>query len=139
MIFMETDLYHVLASALRCPDLHAMTRMQLRNRFARLLGRPALTATQAGWTARDLRTVRRYAPFVLAGSIVMLTLAAVSVIPVLAGLAVRTYHGVVTGSLADSRFWDALIVGTVIVSQFVIVAVLAIRDRRRRLTDPEST
>lgn len=60
MVFMETDLCHVLACVLRCPDLHAMTRSYLRSR---LRGRQAGTE-RAAWSAREARIVRRFAPVV---------------------------------------------------------------------------
>jgi hypothetical protein len=137
MFFMETDLYHVLASALRCPDLHKMTRTYLRNRFVRLRGRPEQAVDESSWTARDLRTVRRYAPFVAVGSIAMIGLAAVVTVPILAGLAVRTYHGVRGGGLASPWFWDSLVAATVILSQFAIAAAVAVRDHKRRLITPD--
>jgi hypothetical protein len=132
LIFMETDLTHVLASALRCPDLHRMARIYLRNHVARLRGRPAVASTELGWTDRELRTVRWYAPFVVVGSTAMIGLAASTVIPFVAGLAIRVYQGVVTGSIASPLFWDSLVAGTAVISQFAVVALLALRDRRRR-------
>jgi hypothetical protein len=131
MIFMETDLYHVFASALRCPDLYRMTRSYLLDRLARLRGRPA-AAGEPGWSARDLRIVRRYAPFVVTGSTAIIGLAAAATLPVLAGLAIRVYHGVITGRLASAWFWDALVTAMAILSQFAVVAAIAIRDKRRQ-------
>jgi hypothetical protein len=139
MIFMETDLYYVLASALRCSDLHRMTRAYLRSRVARWFGRPQPAVIEAGWTASDLRIVRWYAPFVIAGSATLIGLAAVSVLPVLAGFIVRTYRGVLTGSYTSLWFWDSLVAGLAILSQFVVVAAIALRDRRRRLAAPASS
>jgi hypothetical protein len=148
MIFMETDLYYLLASALRCHDLHAMTRTYLRTMIARLRGqrgrgpvaRPGPFAP--GWTDRDLRIVRYYAPVVVVGSIVVILLAAVSTIPVLASLAARIYHGIAAGDFASPWFWDSLATGAAILSQFAVAAVLAILDRRRArgrgLTVPDS-
>ncbi len=134
LILMETDLYHVFASAVRCPDLHKMTRTYLWSHLARLRGRPVRDFTGDGWTARDLNAVRWYAPFVVAGSIAVLGLVAVGAIPVLAGFAIHVYHGVVTRDFASSRFWDSLVTGAAVTAQFALVAVVAIRDRRRRLT-----
>ena len=134
MIFLETDLYHVFASAVRCPDLHRMARTYLWSQLARLRGTAVQDTAESGWTARDLRIVRWYAPFVVAGSVAVLALVAVSTVPVLAGFAFRIYHGVVTGSFASPRFWDSLISGAAILSQFAVLAAVAIRDRRRRLT-----
>jgi hypothetical protein len=133
MIFLETDLYHVFASAVRCPDLHQITRTYLRNQLARLRGHAVQDTADAGWTARDRIAVRWYAPFVVAGSIAVLVIVAVGTLPVFAGFALRTYHGVVTRSFASPRFWDSLVTGAAVLSQFAILAVVAIRDRRRRM------
>jgi hypothetical protein len=132
MIFMETDLYHVLASLLRCPDLHQMTRHYLSGQVRRLRGGSATAAGEADWSARDRRIVRRYAPFVLAGSTAMIGLAAVTVYPLMAGLTARAYDGIVTGHLTSLWFWDALAAAAAVLSQFVAVALIAIRDRRTR-------
>jgi hypothetical protein len=132
LIFMETDLYHVLASALRCPDLHSMTRTYLRNRWARLRRQPRQASDTTGWSARDLRIVRGYAPFVVAGSGVMIAVASVAILPVLAGLAVRVYRGLAEGSMGSPWFWDSAVSGAAVVSQFAIVGALALRDRARR-------
>jgi hypothetical protein len=131
MIFMETDLCHVLASALRCPDLHGMTRTYLRHRWARLRQRPGEMAEQAGWTGRDLRIVRRYAPFVVVGSAVMIGFGAVTTVPVMAGFATRVYQGVADGTVGSARFWDSALTGIAIVAQFAIIGVLALVDRAR--------
>lgn len=132
MIFMETDLYHVLASALRCPDLHRMTRTYLRNRWTGWSKRLGQEAEESGWSARDLRIVRAYAPFVVAGSTLMIAAGAVTVVPGLAGLAVRVYRGVAEGSMGSPWFWDAAVSGIAVMSQFAVVGVLALRDRVRR-------
>jgi hypothetical protein len=134
MIFMETDLCHVLASALACPDLHSMTRSYLRSRWAARGRRPDLVADTSGWTNRDLRIVRGYAPFVIVGSIAIIGLGAITTVPVVLKLAARIYHGIAGGALSNPWFWDSVIAGVAIVSPFAVVAMLALRDRTRRLT-----
>jgi hypothetical protein len=131
MIFMETDLYHVLAAALRCPDLHAMSRMYLRHRARRLRRRPGLAA-EAGWTDRDRVIVRRYALVVLLGGAAMIGLAAVTAIPALSGFAMRIYQGLAAGSFRGPRFWDSLVVSAAFVAQFGVLGGLLARSRRQR-------
>jgi hypothetical protein len=132
LIFMETDLYHVLCSAVRCPDLHQMTVAYLRNQFARLRGKtPPAADEQAGWTARELRVVRGYTPVVLAGSVVLIAMGALAVIPVIADLVVRVYQGVETGGLLTGKFWDSLLGGLLVLSPFATAAAIAVRDRAR--------
>lgn len=132
MIFMETDLYHVLASALRCPDLHGMTRTYLHNRWERLRRQPGHVSEISGWTARDTRIVHLYAPFVVAGSAVMISLGAITTIPVMAGLAMRVYRGIAHGSIGSPWFWDSALSGILVASPFLVVGALTFRDRARR-------
>lgn len=138
MIFMETDLCHVLASVLRCPDLHAMTRAYLRNRWWRSRRRADLVTDESGWTARDVRIVRRYAPLVALGSMSVIGIAVFGVIPLCAGLAIRFYRGVASGGLTSPRFWDSTLVAALFLTQFAVIGALAIRDRRRRVIPPGS-
>jgi hypothetical protein len=93
MIVMETDPCHVLAAVLRCPDLHAMTRAYLRNRWWCLRRRASRVTGESGWTERDLTIVRRYAPLVALGSGAVLGLAAFGVVPLCARLAARFTPG----------------------------------------------
>jgi hypothetical protein len=97
---------------------------------------PSLPGDVSGWTERDLRIVRRYAPFVLVGSGAMIGVGAVTTVPVVLELAVRTYKGIATGRLASPWFWDSLVAAIAIISQFAVVGMLALRDRRRSLTRP---
>ena len=136
MVFMETDMQHVLAAALRCPDLHRMTRQYLRNRYRRLIGRVWQAEDESGWSARDMAIVRRYAPFVVAGSTVLLGSAAYGTIPVLAGLFTRMYHGVVAGSLGSPWFWDSSAAGLLILAELALAAWLRIGGRRRHREPP---
>lgn len=132
MVFMETDLYHVVAMVLRCPDLHALTRAYLRNTLWRLLGRPERAGDESGWTARDRTMARRYAPFVVLGATLMIAVVLKGIAPVVAGFAVRLVRGIGGGGLNDPHFWDSAVAATAILGQFAMLAVLALRDRRRR-------
>ncbi|WP_405764833.1 hypothetical protein [Streptomyces sp. NBC_01538] len=66
MFYLETDLYYVLANALRCSDLQNATRFQLRALLRRLLRRTPPEPT-ADWSDRDRATARWYAPLLVAG------------------------------------------------------------------------
>jgi hypothetical protein len=131
MIFMETDLYHVLASVLRCPDLHRITRDCLRSRLAHPIHRVPPKGYDS-WTQRERTIVRWYAPVVVVGSAALIGLAALTIVPVLTGLAERIYRSLSTSSLASPQLWDALIAAVLIAAQFAVPGILTIRDRRRR-------
>jgi hypothetical protein len=137
MFFMETDLTHVLATALRCPDLHKMTRDYLRNRYLRLRGRPGQASDESGWSARDTRIARWYAPFVLIGGVTLTGFAATAAIPVLAGMLIRMYEGARSGRLGSPWFWDSTVAGLMLTAQFAVVATIMIRDRQARARTPD--
>jgi len=138
MVFMETDLCHVLAGVLRCPGLHEMAREHLRARYARMRGRPEPAGYATGWSERDRKIVGRYAPFVAAGSVVLIGSAIVGTVPALAGLLTRMYHSLFSGGPLSASFWDSAVAGGLMIGQFALLAVIKIRDGRRRRVPPGS-
>jgi hypothetical protein len=66
MFYLETDLYYVVATALRCADLQNATRFYIRAQYRRLLHR-APPRTDADWSDRDRAMARWYAPLLVAG------------------------------------------------------------------------
>jgi hypothetical protein len=66
MFYLETDLYFVMTTALRCSDLQNATRFHLRCAFRRMLGRRP-PPVPAEWSDRDRAMARRYAPLLVAG------------------------------------------------------------------------
>lgn len=136
MVFMETDLYHVLTTALRCPDLHRLSRTYLRNRLWRSLRRPERLADESGWTPHDLKTARRYAPFMVVGSAVLIAYALCGAFPVLIGFLTRAYQGMTTGQVSSPHFWDSMVAGATLLGQLAALIVIKIRSRIRRKTPP---
>jgi hypothetical protein len=130
MVFMETDLYQVVAGALRCPDLHAMSRAYLRGRAGRLLRRCPAPEPE-GWTDRDRRIVRWYAPVVAAGGTVLVALAVIGAAPALAGFAVRLYQGIAAGRLGSPAFWNSFVIAAGLLLQAAVLLALRARDRRQ--------
>ncbi len=131
MFFMETDLSHVLASLLRCPDLHGMTREYVRGRYARLRRRQGPAGNELGWSARDTKIARRYAPFVVLGSALLISGGLLTSVPVVGGFLIRTYDGLASGSVSTPRFWDSAVTGLLFVAQFSVLVALIVHDRRR--------
>jgi len=66
MLYLETDVYYVVATALRCSDLQNATRYFVRAQFRRVLRRLPPQA-DGDWSDRDRAMARRYAPFLVAG------------------------------------------------------------------------
>ena len=64
--YLETDLYYVASTALRCTDLQNATRHQIRTQARKLLRRSPPTPLN-DWSDHDLRVARWYAPVLIAG------------------------------------------------------------------------
>jgi hypothetical protein len=68
MFYLETDLYYVVATALRCSDLQNATRSYIGTLFMRLLRRaPSPSSAAPRWSDRDRAMARWYAPLLIAG------------------------------------------------------------------------
>jgi hypothetical protein len=66
LFYVETDLYFVATTALRCADLQNATRFLVRSRFRHLMRRPPLVEP-ADWSDHDRAVARWYAPLLVAG------------------------------------------------------------------------
>jgi putative peptide zinc metalloprotease protein len=94
-VFVRTDFYYVLATALRCKNLLADTEGLLHNWAARALGR-APAVDQSAIPPRERRAIRAYAAVWLGGRVIALYSLAFAALPVLAGYGteiVRTVAG----------------------------------------------
>ncbi|HKS49624.1 MAG TPA: hypothetical protein VJT49_31840 [Amycolatopsis sp.] len=128
--YLRTDLYVLFTTVLGCVDLHTAAKGVLRNAFRRLLGRPPLDESR--WHPTDRRVARWYAWLMLAGYLATWAVFGVSVLPIayrfLSGVLSRfTGSGTGFAGLLDSAVFVGLNV-----AQFVVIAVLVLRDRRRR-------
>lgn len=130
LLFLQTDVYYVVATALGCYDLHAATRALVANRIWRVLRRPGRVHALDGWTERDLRVARWYAPFFAAGVGVVLAVGVLALLPVMTGLVRMTGEGIAAG-VSSARFWDAALFVAITVAQIAFFAYLALRDRVR--------
>ena len=94
-VFVRTDLYYVLATALDCKNLLADTENLLRNWVARARRRAPLT-DQSAIPAHELRSIRAYTVMWLAGRLLAVASLFFVMLPVLAGYGaeiVRTMTG----------------------------------------------
>ncbi len=137
-LFLRTDVYYVFATALGCHDLHEATRTLLRNQVRRLLRRHSAVVDESAWTARDRQVARWYAPLHVAGLLVMICFAVLALAPVTVGFAARMADGLRTGA-TGLHFWDSAVSLVFASSQFIIVALLIVRDRRHRRVSREHT
>jgi hypothetical protein len=131
MLYLETDLYHVLSQALRCADLQNATRFYVRTRFLRLLRRtPA--PPDADWSDRDRAIARWYAPLLVAGygfSLGSLVWAGIPTIVRFLSLTIDRLSGPRTSTVG---VFDAVTFITLSSLQWGLLAYVAVRDRRAR-------
>lgn len=129
--YLQTDVYQVLVTALRCVDLHTTTKEYLANRVRRLLGRPPRYDEDL-WHPRDRQVARWYVHLFGIGYLVTLgTLAWIgipTVLRVLAGVISRLAEGATFGP----AFLDACLTVAINLVPPAIVAVLVIRRRLAR-------
>jgi hypothetical protein len=125
-VFLRTDVYFLLQTALRGDDIDAAARDQLGVWWARRRRRPA--PAPAGRPARDVQAGRIFAPLLVGGYACVAVTMAVIVVPLMARfgqLAIRgLWHG---GPLR----WDAAAVLLLNLAEPVTARLLARRDRSR--------
>jgi hypothetical protein len=127
-LYLRTDLYYVVATALNCHDLHDAGLAQLRNRVWRLLGHPDRALPLDRWTDRDLRTGLWYGPVAAVGIVTLLAVTVYGSVPIL-----LQYVYIVVGRLAgghlDGAFWDA--VASLALNALNVVLLVVISHRKR--------
>jgi len=129
MFYLETDLYYVVATALRCSDLQNATRFHLRTRIRAWLRRPP-PVTDADWTDRDRAMARWYAPVFVAGygfSLGSLVWAGIPTTVHFWTLILRRFQGT---STPTEGILDAVTFIGLSAIQIGLLVYVAVRDRR---------
>lgn len=129
LLYLRSDLYYVLATALNCYDLHEASKAIFLNRVRRLLRRTGRLVDEDQWTARDRKVGAWYGWCLLLGMLATVFLTVFVSGPILVMYVARAAHGLAAGAGAW-RFWDSLASLALIVFQFALPALLAWRKRR---------
>jgi len=132
MFYLETDLYHVIATALRCADLQNATRFLVRSRVRRLLRRPA-PVPDAEWTDRDLVVARWYAPLLVLGYGFSLGSLAWAGIPTVWRFWSTVFERLAAPDTPTSEVVDTLIFLGMALAQLGLLIYVTVRDRRARV------
>lgn len=133
-LFLRTDLYYVVATALGCNDLHTAAMGTFRNWLRSLTGRPA-AVDPATWSPRDAAVARWYAPLAIAGMVAVCALGVLGIGPALVELVGGAWRGLARGG-DGARFWDAVVFVTLTIVQVGAVATLALRSLRSKGATP---
>jgi hypothetical protein len=138
LLFLQTDVYFVIASALGCYDLHAATRAVVRNHLWRALRRPDRHLDVGQWSERDQRLARWYAPFFAVGVVVLVGLWLLALRPVLLGIVRLSVQGF-QSPVHDAHFWDTTLFVALNVAQLAFYGLIYLRNlaryRRTRAAD----
>jgi hypothetical protein len=128
-LYLRTDLYVLLSTVLGCRDLHSTAQGVLRNRIRRRLGRPLLD--ESAWFDVDRRAARWYSWLMVEGYAFSLTVFLNGVLPAIyrfvTGAGTRFDGHAPLAPVLDSTVFFVLLVG-----QLGAVAVMALRNRRRK-------
>jgi putative peptide zinc metalloprotease protein len=112
-VFVRTDFYYVLATALDCKNLLADTEDLMRNWVARALGRRPVV-DQAAIPARELRAIRAYTGVWFAGRLLAFASLIFVMLPVLAGYGTEIVR-TVTGGRPSYGAADLLTIAVLVV------------------------
>ena len=131
LVFLRTDLYAVLITALGCLNLSRVTALYLKSKVRRL-GRAEAAELRTAHP-RDVRVVPWFAWLYLVGLVGLLYVFVAYFLPstaVLAGWMFGSLRGAPAGSTA---FWEALTIGAIAAAQGVLpLAIFAWQRRQER-------
>jgi hypothetical protein len=129
LLYLRTDLYFVLATALNCHDLHDASKALMMNRLWRRLGRTDKLIDEDQWTEHDLKVGRWYGWFIGVGLLAAFGLTCFVTVPVTLTYLGRTCRALASGS-RNGLFWDSAFSLSWNIFQFVLPAYLSRRKRR---------
>lgn len=128
--YLQTDLYYVAVTILRCVDLQSVARQMLGNGFRRLLRLGHGLADESEWHPRDRAVARWYSWLMLVGygfSLGSLAVIAVPTVIKMASLCIDALRGGQPAHEADLAVFFALNV-----AQIIVLGLVMLRERRRR-------
>lgn len=131
MFYLETDLYFVFTTALRCADLHNAARFNIKAGVRRLLHREP-PQPDVEWTDRDRLVARWYSPLLVLGYAFSLGSLAWAGVPAALhfwSLILDRFQG---SSTQVEGIVDAVVFIALTLWQPVLLAYVFLRDRRAR-------
>lgn len=131
-VFLRSDMYAVLANALRCNDLYRATWLTNKDRLWRLSEREA--EELASISDHDRRVAGWFGVVHLAGMLAVGWVFLAWIVPFLLGMAVWIPGNLLSPDPTSAAFWESAALILVIVGQLALPALLALRERRLRRT-----
>jgi hypothetical protein len=129
-VFLRSDMYAVLANALRCNDLYRATWLTTKDRLWRLSKDEVVELGSI--SDHDRRVARWFGVVYLAGMLVVGWTVLALVVPFLIGMLLWVKGTLTNPNLTSAAFWESVAVALVVVGQATAPALLAVRERRLR-------
>jgi hypothetical protein len=132
LVFLRTDLYLVVSTALGCQDLLRVTRLYLRYHLTGLA--PAQKAELDGAHPRDLRAAPLLALVNIAGFGALAWLLVNQWVPATAVMGGWVVFGLAHASVSQASFWEGLVIAVLLLSQVAWPLAVYLKERRSRRT-----
>lgn len=129
-VFLRTDLYAVLACALRCENLYRISWLTLKRRLLPLTESEADELRTA--SGRDRSVARWFSLLNLVGMLGVAWFMLHFALPAAAGIVFWTFRNVTSLSTGTVAFWESLAVAVLVCAETLAPIPLAIRERRLR-------
>jgi hypothetical protein len=127
-LYLRTDLFFVVATAMKCYDLHDASKAIMKNRLWRILRAPHRMVDETQWTERDRKVGAYYGPFLVLGVCAFIAVTVFASVPV--GIRYFTIAGEALGAgRIDAHFWDSVVSLGFNAAQIAVLVVLARRKR----------
>jgi hypothetical protein len=136
--YLETDLYYVASTALRCTDLQNACRYQIRSWMRQLLRRSPLPEID-DWSDHDRQVARWYAPVLIAGYGFALGSLALVGVPATVRFWSTVFDRLTQPGVDTAEIIDALIFLALTGIQLGLLLYVSVRDWRRRLRATRQT
>jgi hypothetical protein len=131
-VFMRSDMYAVLANALRCNDLYRATWLTNKDRLWRLS--PQETQELASISDHDRHVARWFGVVHLAGMLAVGWFFLASIVPFLLGMVIWIPGNLLNPDLTSMAFWESVALILVTLAQVAGPVLLALRERRLQRT-----
>jgi len=126
----RSDMYAVLANALKCHDLYRATRLTTKDRLWRL--REDERSELAAIDDHDRRVAQWFGVAYLAGGVAMLWFVLEFALPGIVGILSWVGVNLAHPAISTWAFWSSLFVAVYVVVRWLLPPLLAARERRLR-------
>jgi len=122
MFFMKTDIYHLFADYFKCKNLYGDTMNYITNKLMKLFGKSDRQRDMSFIPENEMRVIRKYAIFFLAGTGISLFLYVFLIIPLMAIILISTAQHLLSGYVGnEAAFIDSIVIISLIALNFTLL------------------